>query len=98
MHANSATEALEKLSMLPLLAGRNIDRGFIAPAIATSIDLVVHCVRDRSGRRFVQEIVAPTGEIVEGRIRTARVYLDGSTTQGRAGTDSRPVLRIGVNS
>ncbi len=90
VHANSATEALEKLSMLPLLAGRNIDRGFVAPAIATSIDLVVHCVRDRSGRRFVQEIVAPTGEIVEGRIRTARVYLDGSTTQGRADTDSRP--------
>nr|WP_256536435.1 ATPase, T2SS/T4P/T4SS family [Microbacterium sp. J1-1] len=98
VHANSATEALEKLSMLPLLAGRNIDRGFIAPAIATSIDLVVHCVRDRSGRRFVQEIVAPTGEIVEGRIRTARVYLDGSTTQGHADTDSRPVHRIGVNS
>lgn len=98
VHANSATEALEKLSMLPLLAGRNIDRGFIAPAIATSIDLVVHCVRDRSGRRFVQEIVAPTGEIVEGRIRTARLYLDGSTTQRRADMDRGPVHRIGVNS
>lgn len=98
VHANSATEALEKLSMLPLLAGRNIDRGFIAPAIATSIDLVVHCVRDRSGRRFVQEIVAPTGEIVEGRIRTARVYLDGSTTQGRADMDRGPVHRTGADS
>lgn len=75
VHANSATEALEKLSILPLLAGRNIDRGFIAPALAASVDLVVHCVRDRAGQRRVQEIVAPTGDLDDGRIRTSRVYL-----------------------
>lgn len=75
VHANSATEALEKLSILPLLAGRNIDRGFIAPALAASIDLVVHCVRERDGSRRIHEIVAPTGELDDGRIRTSRVYL-----------------------
>ena len=75
VHANSATEALEKLSILPLLAGRNIDRSFIAPALAASVDLVVHCVRDHAGHRRVQEIIAPTGEIVEGRIRCRTVYL-----------------------
>jgi pilus assembly protein CpaF len=75
VHANSATEALEKLSILPLLAGRNIDRGFIAPALAASVDLVVHCVRDRAGERRVQEIIAPTGDVLDGRIRTTRVYL-----------------------
>ena len=74
VHANSATEALEKLSILPLLAGRNIDRAFIAPALAASIDLVVHCIRDRGGRRRVAEIVAPTGEVVDGRILTRRVH------------------------
>ena len=37
VHANSAAEALEKLSILPLLAGRNIDRAFVAPALAASI-------------------------------------------------------------
>lgn len=74
VHANSATEALEKLSILPLLAGRNIDRGFIAPALAASVDLVVHCARDRAGRRCVQEVVALTGEVVDGRIRTDRIY------------------------
>ncbi|WP_288873207.1 CpaF family protein [uncultured Microbacterium sp.] len=68
VHANSATEALEKLSILPLLAGRNIDRAFVAPALAASIDLVVHCVRDRTGHRRVQEIIAPTGEVEGGRI------------------------------
>ncbi|WP_226531730.1 CpaF family protein [Microbacterium paraoxydans] len=98
VHANSAAEALEKLSMLPLLAGRNIDRGFIAPAIATSVDLVVHCVRDRSGRRFVQEVVAPTGEIVEGRICTVGVYLDRAMTEGSADGGSRHVHRIGRHS
>lgn len=74
VHANSAEEALEKLIILPLLAGRNIDRAFIAPALASSIDLVVHCVRDSQGRRRVGEIIAPTGDIDGGRIRARRLY------------------------
>lgn len=74
VHANSAVEALEKLTILPLLAGRNIDRSFIAPALAASVSLVVHCARDSAGNRFVEEIIAPTGEIVEGRIISRPVY------------------------
>jgi pilus assembly protein CpaF len=74
VHANSAVEALEKLSILPLLAGRNIDRSFIAPALAASVSLVVHCARDASGARYITEVIAPTGEVVEGRIITRPVY------------------------
>lgn len=74
VHANSAAEALDKLALLPLLAGRNIDRSFVAPAIAGSVDLVVHCVRDLEGRRRVGEVVAPTGAVVDGRIVTRRLY------------------------
>jgi pilus assembly protein CpaF len=74
VHANSAVEALEKLALLPLLAGRNLDRAFIAPALASSVSLVVHCARGRSGDRFVEEIVAPTGEVVDGRMITRPVY------------------------
>ncbi|MBO0982109.1 CpaF family protein [Microbacterium sp. SD291] len=74
VHANSAAEALDKLTLLPLLAGRNIDRSFIAPALAAAVDLVVHCVRDAAGVRRVQEVIAPTGEIVDGRIITTTVY------------------------
>lgn len=74
VHANSAVEALEKLSILPLLAGRNIDRSFIAPALAASVSLVVHCARDASGARYISEVIAPTGEVVEGRIITRPVY------------------------
>ncbi|WP_308220720.1 CpaF/VirB11 family protein [Microbacterium sp. USTB-Y] len=68
VHANSAADALEKLSMLPLLAGRNIDRAFIAPALAASVDLVVHCRRESDGRRRVVEVIAPTAVEPDGRI------------------------------
>ena len=74
VHANSAADALDKLTLLPLLAGRNIDRAFVAPALASAVDLVVHCERDSSGRRRVREVVAPTGEIVGGRVLTTSVY------------------------
>ncbi|MCE7482289.1 MULTISPECIES: CpaF family protein [Microbacterium] len=74
VHANSAVEALEKLTILPLLAGRNIDRSFIAPALAASVSLVVHCARDAAGGRHVTEVIAPTGEVVEGRIITRSLY------------------------
>lgn len=74
VHANSAAEALDKLALLPLLAGQNIDRSFVAPAIASAVDLVVHCVRDERGARRVQEVIAPTGDVVDGRIATRRVF------------------------
>ncbi|MDQ0642150.1 CpaF family protein [Microbacterium murale] len=74
VHANSAVEALEKLTILPLLAGRNIDRAFIAPALAASVSMVVHCARDAAGGRRVTEVIAPTGEVVEGRIITRSLF------------------------
>lgn len=84
VHANSAVEALEKLCLLPLLAGRNIDRGFIAPALAAGIDLVVHCVRDATGARRVEEVIAPTGELTDGRLVTRIVYGAGTQHRGTA--------------
>ena len=74
VHANSAAEALEKLTILPLLAGRNIDRAFIAPALAASISFVVHCARDAVGTRYISEVIAPTGEIRDGRLLTRSLY------------------------
>lgn len=74
VHANSAVEALEKLALLPLLAGRNIDRAFIAPALASSIAFVVHCRRDADGSRRIAEVIAPTGEVLDGRILSTSVY------------------------
>lgn len=90
VHANSAAEALDKLCLLPLLAGRNIDRDFVAPAIASSVDLVVHCTRDGAGRRYVEEIAAPTGEVVQGRVLSRSIFGAAGRTLGwstAAGTE-----------
>jgi pilus assembly protein CpaF len=74
IHANSAAEALAKLAMLPLLAGRNIDRDFLLPAIAGGVDLVVHCERLPDGSRRIGEIARVTGEVQDGTIATEPVY------------------------
>ncbi|MBS1698999.1 MAG: CpaF family protein [Actinobacteria bacterium] len=84
VHANSAAEALEKLSMLPLLAGRNIDRGFIAPALAASVDLVVHCRRAADGTRRLSELIAPTAVDAEGRIGHRVLHADDLARRGTA--------------
>jgi pilus assembly protein CpaF len=71
IHANSAEDALMKLSTLPLLAGQNISLDFIRPTISSCIQLVVHCQLDRDGRRKVVEIrrVLPyAGQITSERI------------------------------
>lgn len=75
IHANSARDALGRLAALPLLAGRNIDAAFVLPAVAASVDLVVHCERDAAGRRRVAEIIEPTG--VEAGVITARTLYRG---------------------
>jgi len=98
VHANSAAEAIEKLTILPLLAGRNIDREFIAPALAASVDLVVHCARDRAGQRHVQEIIAPTGDLAEGRLQTRNVYRAGAPTSDGIGTGRSEPRLIGIVS
>jgi len=77
IHANSADEALDKLALLPLLAGRNIDRSFIVPALATSISYVVHCRREADGSRRIVEVISPTGEVIDGRIATTSIYRAG---------------------
>lgn len=73
IHANSAREALAKLAALPLLAGRNIDAGFVLPAVAASVDLVAHCERDATGRRRVVEIVTPT-DVTGSTIQARTLY------------------------
>lgn len=57
IHANSAIDALRKLSALPLLAGANIHREFTNESVRENIDLVIHCQQDRQGHRRVTEIV-----------------------------------------
>ena len=89
IHANSAREALTKLCTLPLLAGRNIDAGFVVPTVASCIDLVVHCEL-RRGRRRVVEILAPTGSAAAGVIEASAVFaLDGDRLAATGGYPAR---------
>ncbi|MEO7148244.1 MAG: ATPase, T2SS/T4P/T4SS family [Terrimesophilobacter sp.] len=74
IHANSARDALVKLSTLPLLAGRNIDSSFVIPTVASSIDIVVHCSLERSGKRRISQIIAPTGRILAGAIESEAIF------------------------
>ncbi|WP_372955783.1 CpaF family protein [Microbacterium oleivorans] len=74
VHANSAADALRKLAALPLLAGRNIDVGFVQDALAAAVDLVVHCERMADGTRRVAEILSPTGAVLDGAIVTRPLY------------------------
>ena len=74
IHANSAREALSKLCTLPLLAGRNIDSGFVVPTVATCVDIVVFCSLERDGRRRVTEIIAPSGAVTTGIIEASPIF------------------------
>lgn len=106
LHANSAHDALVKLCTLPLLAGRNIDIAFVAPTVASAIDLVVHAELRRDGRRRVVEVVAPTGRVVDGTVEAVTLFaLDGDRLVAtgalpprmagfeRAGVDPAAILR-----
>jgi pilus assembly protein CpaF len=86
IHANNARDALAKLSTLPLLAGRNIDSGFVVPTVAGCIDVVVHCELSRHGKRRVVEIVTPTGRIVGSNIDVATIFALDAGTLTHTGT------------
>ena len=73
IHANSARDALTKLCTLPLLAGKNIDAGFVVPTVASCVDLVVQC-DIRGGARRVVEIVAPTGNSTTNVIEASTIF------------------------
>lgn len=74
IHANSARDALRKLSVLPMLAGPNVTADFVIPTIAGALDLVVHCYRDQRGQRRVKEVLALTGGAENGNIAAAVLW------------------------
>ncbi|RIK09164.1 MAG: pilus assembly protein CpaF [Acidobacteria bacterium] len=75
VHANSARDALRKLTSLPLLAGENVSRDFVEPTVAACIDLVVFCSREReSGARVVDEILAITEQVAEDGITASPIF------------------------
>ncbi|WP_407659705.1 CpaF family protein [Kineococcus indalonis] len=86
IHANSAAGAVAKMCTLPLLAGQNVTSGFVVPAVASSIDVVVHTALGADGRRRVEEVLAVTGRVEGGVVETAPLF------RRAAGPDA-PLLR-----
>jgi len=86
IHANSAREAIRKLSTLPLLAGENISYDFVIPTVANSIDLVIHCELDSDGKRRVREIASLSGRVEGNHIEIEELisYKDGEYVRGLA--------------
>lgn len=74
IHANSAREALRKMSSLPLLAGENITSSFVTPTVASAIDLVIHLEKDRHGQRRVAEVLGVSGRVEDDVIETSSIF------------------------
>ena len=61
IHANSSRDAIIKLQTLPLLAGENISHKFIAPTVASALDLIVQVKLNSDGLRKILEVSWVTG-------------------------------------
>lgn len=61
LHANGARDAVIKLQTLPLLAGENISHKFIAPTVASAVDLIIQVALRSDGTRRIIEIARVTG-------------------------------------
>lgn len=87
LHANSPRDAIVKLQTLPLLAGENISHKFIAPTVASAIDLIVHTTLDANGVRRVNEVAAVTGRFENDRAEIESLWKwDGAHYQRGVGT------------
>ena len=91
LHANSARDAIIKLQTLPLLAGENISHKFIAPTVASAIDLLVHATLDAHGVRRINEVAAVTGRYENDRAEIESLWKwDGNQYQRGIGTLPHP--------
>jgi pilus assembly protein CpaF len=67
VHANSPSDVVARLEALALAAG--LPRPALHSQLASALDLVVHCVRDRTGRRRVGEVAVLVRD-AEGLVTT----------------------------
>jgi pilus assembly protein CpaF len=74
IHSNSAREAVSKLQTLPLLAGENISHQFIAPLVASAIDLVIHVSSNSNGARYISELIWVSGRIESTTVETEPIF------------------------
>ena len=96
VHANSPRDALRRLETMVLLGGVELPLRAIREQVASSIDLIVHLVRDTMGRRFVStvtEVVGMEGEVVS----TAELFAREATLADGM-TELSPLVNTAVTS
>lgn len=96
VHANSPRDALRRLETMVLLGGVELPLRAIREQVASSIDLIVHLMRDTVGRRFIStvtEVVGMEGEVVSTADLFAR---EATLTDGV--TDLSPLVPTAVTS
>ena len=74
IHANSASEAVNKLTLLPLLGGPNIQAEFVKKTVGQVINFVVHLERNQDGFRRVAEIIEISNDRTKDNIKINSVY------------------------
>lgn len=74
LHANTARDAISKLQTLPLLAGENISHKFIAPVVASAIDLVIQVSLGNDGLRRIIEVAKVTGRFENDKAEIETVW------------------------
>jgi pilus assembly protein CpaF len=63
-----------KLQTLPLLAGENISMKFVAPTVASAIDLIIHVTLGKDGKRRISEISRITGRVENERVEVENSF------------------------
>ncbi|GDX17698.1 hypothetical protein LBMAG05_09940 [Actinomycetes bacterium] len=74
IHANSAREAINKLMLLPLLGGPNIQAEFVKKTVGQVIDFAIHLERNQTGFRQVAEIIEISNDPIRDNIKTNSIY------------------------
>jgi pilus assembly protein CpaF len=81
-HANSARHLLWRLETMAMMSGVELPAAHIRHQVASAVDIVIHLVRLRDGRRVIWEIAA-----VEGTHRGEPVVASLFKMRVRAGSD-----------
>jgi pilus assembly protein CpaF len=74
IHANSAREAINKLMLLPLLGGPNIQAEFVKKTVGQVIDFAIHLERNQAGFRQVAEIIEISNDPIRDNIKINSIY------------------------
>jgi pilus assembly protein CpaF len=74
IHANSAREAINKMMLLPLLGGPNIQAEFVKKTVGQVIDFAIHLERNQNGFRQVAEIIEISNDSIIDNIKINSIY------------------------